>query len=148
MFLSLSLARFYFGCLLFILLALVTAKTLYFSQFYHFFISFFLSLRVYPVSVSVTDEFAHFTLVYWFRCCQHEMCIIIRGRVNSALSLCYHLRLANFIPRHWSRVGGASMVQMKWQWKILAVVVAATTVIENRITGIEEWAGNTREHST
>lgn len=124
------------------------------TPFLNFIISLFLFTScTHPVSVSALDEFAHFTLV----------CIDFAHTQYVALLLLLLLALArSFFSFYCKRLSvqhiksmlspstgqfrsetlepGSSlrMVQMEWQWEILTVTVAATTVIENRITGIEE----------
>lgn len=99
------------------------------SQFYHFFISFhFVYISCFCLCYRWICTF-HIGM-YWFRT-QYVMLLLllllllartkfflsfyftVRDWVYSTLSLCYHLRLANFVPRHWSL--GRRYEWFKWK---------------------------------
>lgn len=125
------------------------------TPFLNFIISLFLFTScTYPVSVSALDEFAHFTLVCIDFAHTHTICgvvVVAAARPGTKFFSFYCKRLSvqhiksmlspstgQFRSETLEPGSSLRMVQMEWQWEILTVTVAATTVIENRITGIEE----------
>lgn len=73
---------------------------------------YFYPLRVHILFLSLLQMNLHIS--HWYVLISHTICnigvvvarpydfFIVRDWVYSTLSLCYHLRLANFVPRHWS----------------------------------------------
>lgn len=128
------------------------------SQFYHFFISFhFVYISCFCLCSRWICTF-HIGM-YWFRTHTHTICgvvVVAAARPGTKFFSFYCKRLSvqhiksmlspstgQFRSETLEPGSSLRMVQMEWQWEILTVTVAATTVIENRITGIEEWARNT-----